>query len=41
MKKASKAVRSAVVPGLAYKLVNPFLRMEITFKAWKIPCKRN
>ena len=39
--KASKAGKSTVVPGLAYKLVKPFLGMEITSKAWKILSKRN
>ena len=39
--KASIAGRSTVIPGLAYKLVKPFLGMEITSKAWKILNKRN
>ena len=39
--KASKAGKSSVFPGLAYKLVKPFLGMEITSKAWKILSKRN
>ena len=29
-----------VIPGLAYKLVKPFLGMEITSKAWKMPIKK-
>ena len=39
--KASIAGKSTVIPGLAYKLVKPFLGMEITSKAWKMLNKRN
>ena len=38
---ASKAGKSTVIPGLAYKLVKPFLGMEITSKAWKMLNKRS
>ena len=38
---ASIAGKSTVIPGLAYKLVKPFLGMEITSKAWKMLNKRN
>jgi short-subunit dehydrogenase len=39
--KASLAGKSKVIPGLAYKLVKPFLGLEITSKLWKILNKRN
>ena len=39
--KASLAGKSTVIPGLAYKLVKPFLGLEITSKLWKILNKRN
>ena len=39
--KASLAGKHTVIPGLAYKLVKPFLGMEITSKAWKMLNKRN
>ena len=39
--KASMAGKSTVIPGLAYKLVKPFLGMDITSKLWKILNKRN
>ena len=39
--KASMAGKSRVIPGLAYKLVKPFLGLEITSKLWKILSKRN
>ena len=39
--KASLAGKSSVIPGLAYKLVKPFLGLEITSKLWKILNKRN
>ena len=38
--KASRAGKSTVFPGLAYKLVRPFLGMKITSKVWKILNKR-
>ncbi len=38
--KASLAGKITVIPGLAYKLVKPFLGMEITSKVWKILTKR-
>ena len=34
--KASIAGKSTVIPGLAYKLVKPFLGIDITYKAWKM-----
>ena len=34
--KASKAGKNTIIPGLAYKLIRPFLGMDITSKAWKI-----
>ena len=39
--KASMAGKSTVIPGLAYKLVKPFLGLDITSKLWKILNKRN
>ena len=39
--KASLAGKSIVIPGLAYKLVKPFLGLDITSKLWKILNKRN
>ena len=39
--KASLAGKSKVIPGLAYKLVKPFLGLDITSKLWKILNKRN
>ena len=39
--KASMAGKSTVIPGLAYKLVKPFLGLDITSKAWKMINKRN
>ena len=39
--KASLAGKSTVIPGLAYKLVKPFLGLDITSKLWKILNKRN
>ena len=39
--KASIAGKRTVIPGLAYKMVKPFLGMEITSKAWKMLNKRN
>ena len=38
--KASRAGKSTVIPGLAYKLVRPFLGMKITSKVWKMLNKR-
>ena len=32
--KAAKAGKTIVVPGLAYKLVKPFLGLDITSKLW-------
>ena len=37
---ASKAGKKEVVPGLAYKLVRPFLGMDITSNIWKFLNKR-
>ena len=34
--KASKAGKNTIIPGLAYKLIRPFLGMGITSKAWKM-----
>ena len=39
--KASKDGKSIIVPGLAYKLVKPFLGMEVTSKLWKTLNKRS
>ena len=39
--KASMSGKSTVIPGLAYKLVKPFLGLDITSKLWKILNKRN
>ena len=39
--KASMAGKSTVIPGLTYKLVKPFLGLDITSKLWKILNKRN
>ena len=39
--KASLAGKRTVIPGLAYKLVKPFLGLNITSKLWKILNKRN
>ncbi len=39
--KASKSGKVEVIPGLAYKLVKPFLGMELTSKAWKLLNKKN
>ena len=39
--KASLAGKTTVIPGLAYKMVKPFLGMKITSKAWKMLNKRN
>ena len=39
--KASIAGKRTVIPGLAYKLVKPFLGLSITSKLWKILNKRN
>jgi len=38
--RASIAGKITVIPGLAYKLVKPFLGMEITSKVWKILTSR-
>ena len=38
--KASRAGKSTVIPGIAYKLVRPFLGMKITSKVWKMLNKR-
>ena len=38
--KASMAGKRKVIPGLAYKLVRPFLGIGITSKAWKLLNKR-
>ena len=38
--KASRAGKSTVIPGIAYKLVRPFLGMKITSKIWKMLNKR-
>ena len=38
--KASVAGKTSVIPGLAYKIVRPFLGMEISSKAWKMLNKR-
>ena len=39
--KASLAGKTTVIPGLAYKIVKPFLGMKITSKVWKMLNKRN
>ena len=39
--RASKSGKSEVIPGLAYKLIKPFLGMHLTSRVWKFLNKRN